>query len=545
MTRLDHSALQRAADEVAGRHVLLPGGPGFIVTIRLRGDDKAWAATYGCADVASGRVLEPGTRFHVGSVSKQFTAACIGQLVRVGAVSLQDTVQHWLPEVEGAARTITIEQLFQHTSGLWDIVQLAAFVGWSPKANYGVEEALRLIGRQPRPDWTPGERFGYSNTNYLLLGLIIERASGEGLRDFSRRVLFAPLGMDDTYFRDRPEETDDRLSHGYLRNNIGEVVLGDMASPLLGYQNLVSTAIDLQRWASFLWELDGFEHSCMARPLDFDTSSVAHQSGVLFRNWGGRLTASHGGMCVGYRAFVLSIPDLGLHVVVLANARWVPVDSIGWDLSQLVANSLGAALPAKQESRSVASSPDRSCQVIDATSVAGTWWSGPGHEVAQAEVLDSRVLKWTEGGTARVLRLHDGRFSTLHGEALDLTLCKCDCPGCHLLKTTADGATVFRRWAPVSEEVLSQVVGRYHAPELDVEWTLVRCGHTGLQVVAPFGMRLYWNGSSAWTSGNAQPSARDIVLTREDYGLRLDASRARGIRLERIGGDADRGANRP
>ncbi|MEU8774301.1 serine hydrolase domain-containing protein [Streptomyces sp. NPDC048606] len=202
-----------AADRAAARLVLdraVAGGgvPGILTEIADEGG--TWVATAGVADTTTGRERLPHDRFRIGSTTKTFTATVVLQLVAEGRLDLDDPVEALLPDlVRGAdrdARGITVRQLLNHTSGLFDYVHDPVIVGRSMGEPflrhrfdvYRPEELVGLALAHP-PHFAPGERFGYSNTNYFLAGMIIERVTGAPLADAFAERIARPLGLTATY----------------------------------------------------------------------------------------------------------------------------------------------------------------------------------------------------------------------------------------------------------------------------------------------------------------------------------------------------------
>lgn len=155
------------------------------------------------------------TKFHIGSIDKMFTAVAIAQLVEHGKLAWNDTLAKWLPEYpdRAAAKRINVWQLLHHTSGLGDFLVPEYFQHreqFVDQADY-----LDLIARQPKLGG-PGKQWSYSNAGYVLLGRIIEKASGENYFDYIRQHVFKPAGMTDSGF-DTIDDVTPNLSVGYFR----------------------------------------------------------------------------------------------------------------------------------------------------------------------------------------------------------------------------------------------------------------------------------------------------------------------------------------
>jgi D-alanyl-D-alanine carboxypeptidase len=224
-----HAELDRAVDRVVSA-----GAPGVIALVR--DGHRTVRAVGGLADRRSRRPLRPGDRFRVGSNTKTFVATVVLQLAGEGRLALEDTVERWLPGLVPGGGAITVRQLLNHTSGLPDyapedddsfIRQVLADRRrkWTPQELVGIAMA------RP-PLFAPGAAWGYSNTGYVLLGLIAEAASGRPLATELRRRIFAPLHLRGTTFATGPGIAG-RHGHGYslrrappVRHHRGRPVVG-------------------------------------------------------------------------------------------------------------------------------------------------------------------------------------------------------------------------------------------------------------------------------------------------------------------------------
>ena len=147
--------------------------------------------------------LTKTSKIEAGSVSKQFTAAAILLLQQQGKLSLNDDVRKHVPEVQDYGMPITIRHLMDHTSGLKDWGSIAEITGW-PRGTktYSNDNALQIISQQKTLNNKPGDEYIYSNTNYTLLTIIVDRISGSDLPAFTKKYIFDPAGMKNTEWRD-------------------------------------------------------------------------------------------------------------------------------------------------------------------------------------------------------------------------------------------------------------------------------------------------------------------------------------------------------
>lgn len=212
-------------------------GPGGKVSYRFGG----------YADIDARRLIDEHTAFLVASMSKQFTALTVLQLAEAGRLDLHDQARRWVPELAGAVQDATIEQLLQQTAGVRDHVNLLALSGVEVLGTIDRAETLRLMARQRDTNFPPGTRAQYSNGNYFVLSEIVERVSGEPLERHAERVIFAPLGMRDTYFL--PGSDTDERAQGYQPQDEppGFRIANDRPATN-GSGGLVTTLADLRRF---------------------------------------------------------------------------------------------------------------------------------------------------------------------------------------------------------------------------------------------------------------------------------------------------------
>jgi D-alanyl-D-alanine carboxypeptidase len=234
------------------RAVLRAGAPGVIVFARHGSRTQRLAA--GVGDRSHRTPIRVSDRFRIGSVTKTFVAALVLQLVEQGRLSLDDTVERWLPGLVPNGGAITVRHLLSHTSGIFDYLNdgddtvIKPYLG-GHLAHVWTERGLVGVATGHPPNFAPGAKWSYSNTGYVLLGLVVEAVSGDTLASQLSRRLFEPLGL-----RHSSLDTTGRISgahaHGYLR--FGKQPLVDVTplSPTIawGAGGIVSTAGDVAQF---------------------------------------------------------------------------------------------------------------------------------------------------------------------------------------------------------------------------------------------------------------------------------------------------------
>jgi D-alanyl-D-alanine carboxypeptidase len=225
--------------------------PGAVLSVRLP-SGATWTGASGLAD-RDGEAMKPEMRVRVGSVSKMFTAVVVLQLVEEGKIDLDAPIATWLPGLVPKADAITVRELLQHTSGLYDYLEDRRFVSQAyddPQRIFEPQELVAYATRFP-PSFAPGarDRWDYSSTNYVILGMIVEQATGHTLGQELRQRIFEPLALRQTYVV--PEDTvEGPQAHGYSKSD-------DQTKLALSFTfaaaNIVTTIDDLRRFGSALF----------------------------------------------------------------------------------------------------------------------------------------------------------------------------------------------------------------------------------------------------------------------------------------------------
>ena len=204
-----------------------------------------YKTAFGLADLETRAPLSSATAFNVASMSKQFTAAALFFLVDNGKVHLTDPIRRFLPELPGYADAITVADLLHHTSGLRDFGPLLEIAGRAEES-LDVAGSLKLLARQTALNFAPGAGYEYTNSDYLLLGAIVERVTGMTLAAYAEERLFGPLRMANTQFYGHFQKLRDRAA-GYVERGSR---YRKISQPMLmsGAGGLFTTIDDLLHW---------------------------------------------------------------------------------------------------------------------------------------------------------------------------------------------------------------------------------------------------------------------------------------------------------
>ena len=364
--------------------------PGMAVFV-LRDADTLLARGYGFADLASKRTFSASSVFRVGSITKQFTAAMVLQLVAARKVRLADSLHRFLPEVAGPARHATIHQLLTHTSGIPSYTELGWFRQRGRRA-IPKPEMIRLLDAEPLR-FPHGAQWAYNNSGYYLLGVVIERVTGERFASHLRRAIVAPLALQHTGYCDASDGVATTVTGYDLEGGSFDAVAPvDMANPFAAGA-LCSSAEDLARWMTALVSGRVVPDSLLRRmlaPVQLGDRRAQYGYGMELTELGGRRRIGHGGSLPGFDGYVATYPEAKLTIVVLTNSSSANAEAIEKTFARHV---LGIAGPAFTEVPLTASA---------LASYVGSYRAGPGRVIVSQRGQRLHVAGPVEADLAHV-----------------------------------------------------------------------------------------------------------------------------------------------
>jgi CubicO group peptidase (beta-lactamase class C family) len=385
-----------AVDEFLKSHMERHQIPGISLAI-CRDGQLVRAAGYGLANVELDVPVKPETIFQSGSVGKQFTAMAVMMLVEEGKLGLDDPIVQYFPGAPSTWKGITVRHLLTHTSGIKD---------WEGKTDldyrrdYTENELVKIAMKLP-PDFSPGTQWSYSNTGYVLLGILVHKASGKFYGDFLQERVFSPLGMASTRIISESDIVRNRAA-GYTLEK-GKLQNQEWVSPSLNTTadgSLYITALDMAKWDAALWARR------FLKPESYDAmwSPVKLRGGATYPYgfaWGfdvqrGDRVIEHGGSWQGFRTAIVRYPDRKLSVIVLANLAEAEPERLATAVAGLVEPALAWPDP-----HVPAADPDPA-RTAALREVLEAWAKGaPSPRMASG-------LKGTHAGTARETAQREG-----------------------------------------------------------------------------------------------------------------------------------------
>jgi CubicO group peptidase (beta-lactamase class C family) len=295
--------------------------PGCAVGVANKGAVELRAG-YGMADLERNVAITPGTVFESGSVAKQFTAAALMLLAQQGRISLDDPMRKYLPELQAP---VTIRQVISHISGIREWRPIAMFGGYPEgKYVYTNEDLLQMASMQKALNFDPGSNYSYSNTGYNISTILIERVSGKTFQQFTHEMIFGPLSMTHTRWREdfRAVIPNRALAYGPLQK--GGWTQQTPIENIIGAGGLLTTVGDLLLWnENFVHaKVGGADFvSAQQKPATLANGRmISYAAGLSVGSFETVREVAHSGATGGYRTWLGRYPDQGVSVAVLCNA---------------------------------------------------------------------------------------------------------------------------------------------------------------------------------------------------------------------------------
>jgi len=542
-----------------------PDVPGCAVGI-IRDGKLIYCKGFGSANLDDRIPITPQTSFDVASVTKSFTSVCLALLMDQGKLRPEDDIRKYLPEMHAFDPPITVGDLLRCHSGFRDYIHLMQLAGWPLEpgwVEYSGPDVFQILSSQRTLQFPTGTKLGYSNSDYFLLGQIVERVSGKPLAQFAKENVFEPLGMSHTAYLDQPAYVHRRRAVGYVVDRDGLVAWYSTGSAM-GACGVHTSIEDLFRWDQNFYHnqlpkgarIDAFIREGQLADnrycLDTDANAKelkhdpAAEPAGQYRGLK-RMQFTGGGW--GSLAGIARYPDQQFAVICLANNEEI----IPWMLAEdIAALYLGDALAPQAKRKK----PDQSTEIIAAD---------PPSELSNAELrqragayLDNTGRIWKVScrddnlylahhrlGTFRLKPLSGGRFlpvgfplpnETVRFEQRSAT------PRLSLIYDWGFGSLEFKPFDPprLTAEQLNDYCGDFHSDELLATYRF-RVEEEALQMQI---------SNHSWEK--LTPTLRDQFVPRVHHALdsrilkfgrnekktvdrlEIDDGRVLGVRLDRI-----------
>jgi CubicO group peptidase (beta-lactamase class C family) len=342
----EHERTKSAVDAVFNG-LVQPQDPGMAVLIRQGGKD-GFQETYGVRDLRSKAKIDAHTNFRLASFTKEFTAMAIMLLVQDGRLRYDETLTQVFPDFPAYGKAITIRNLLSHSSGLPDYEDLMDALEktkgpvWTPEKQIQDAEVLELLKKEKNGKFAPGTSWSYSNSGYVVLGLIVAKASGKSYSAFLQERISAPLKMNHTVvFQKGKNEVANRAFGHSKENDAFKETDQSSTSATLGDGGIYSNLEDLARWDDALRNHtllsekefqpalipvklnDGSEPHWPTEPNDGNLhpgKPVSYGFGWFLDPYQGHVRIWHAGSTMGFRTVIERFKEAGgLTVIILCN----------------------------------------------------------------------------------------------------------------------------------------------------------------------------------------------------------------------------------
>ncbi|MFA0960894.1 serine hydrolase [Roseivirga sp. BDSF3-8] len=325
------------------------GEPGATVIVK-QGDDILLRKAYGMADMELQVPMQPENIFRLGSITKQFTAVSILKLREEGKLELDEKITTYLKDYPAeTGDKVTVRQLLNHTSGIPSYTSQSDFPTYMTD-HLSLSELIDKFKTLPL-DFEPGTEWSYNNSGYILLGAIIEAVSGKSYEEYVEQELFAPLGMEHSYYGNVKDIIPGRVE-GYGKDGENIIVAPYLSMSLPhAAGSLVSNVDDLAVWDKALYEgnllpaeslKEAWTGSLLANGAD-----TRYGFGWQVGQVGEYTSIEHGGGINGFRTMMIRVPEKELLVAVLQNREWDAPVNLAVSLAETALNTGGEPIAVK------------------------------------------------------------------------------------------------------------------------------------------------------------------------------------------------------
>ncbi|SHF92165.1 CubicO group peptidase, beta-lactamase class C family [Flavobacterium fluvii] len=296
--------------------------PGCAVLVAKKGQ-VIYEKGFGTANIELNVPMRPEMVFRIGSMTKQYTAIAVLQLVEQGKISLQDSIQKFIKNFPSKGHAITIENLLTHTSGIKDYGQLDSRIPNAIRVEFPQKVIIDSLARLPL-DFNPSAKYSYSNSNYYMLGYIIEQVTSKSYKDYLQENIFKPAGLSNTFY-DSPTQLIPNRANGYSKNGSNFKNTDYISMSLVyGAGALLSNVGDLYKWHQALNSYKLVKKETLEKAFTsfkLDNGQLAEYGyGWFIKDWKGSRTIGHGGAIDGFRSWEIYFPEQDIFLTALFNS---------------------------------------------------------------------------------------------------------------------------------------------------------------------------------------------------------------------------------
>jgi len=331
----DDAQAAKAIDELMAKSYPADG-PGASIIVIKEGRTLLRKG-YGMADMELGVKVEPDMVFRLGSITKQFTAVSILMLAEQGKLSLTDDIKKFFPDYPTNGRTITVEHLLTHTSGIKSYTSIRAWLSMWRK-DMTVAELIDLFKNEPA-DFEPGTQWSYNNSGYILLGAIIEKISGMTYEQFLQKNIFDPLGMKHTFYGSATRLIPRRVpGYSMTKEGLRNSEYLSMTQPYAAGA-LLSNVDDMALWDAALYTDKLVKQASLQKAwtpyILKDGTTTNYGFGWSKFQYEGHTMIEHGGGIHGFSTIGIRVPEEHVYVLILTNRDYQTPDDVGLRVAAL------------------------------------------------------------------------------------------------------------------------------------------------------------------------------------------------------------------
>ena len=325
--------------------------PGAAVLV-IRKGEPVFRRGYGVTDLRTLRPIDAQTNFRLASFTKQFTAASIMLLARDGKLHYDDHLTDFFPEFPAYGKSITVRNLLNHTGGLPDYEDLMIKQHPPNTPDKKIpqihdKEVLSLLEQETKPTFPAGSKWEYSNSGYVVLGLIVEKVSGKSFGQFLHDRIFRPLQMNGTLAYEKGKNEVPHRAYGHTKEKNGwRQTDQSSTSATLGDGGIYSSIDDLAKWDRALRDHTLLSEEEMqpaltpvqpagGPPKDGEGKTISYGFGWFLVPWRGHKRMSHDGETIGFRTTIQRFPDDNLTVIILANRTDINPEELALKVADL------------------------------------------------------------------------------------------------------------------------------------------------------------------------------------------------------------------
>ncbi len=509
--------------------------PGCVCGV-MRDGQMVFGKGYGMANLELDVPLSPRSVIYIASTSKQFTAASIALLALRDRIDLDADIHTYLPDMGALGYRVTVRNLVHHTSGVRDHFGLLGLAGWTGRDYFSNERVYELLKQQRAVNFEPGSRHLYSNSNYMLMAEIVERVSGQSLREFAEENLFAPLGMENTHFDDDYYQVVKHRASSYGPRRDGGYQRYLKSFDGYGDGNLLTTIGDLLKWDENFYDpkVGGQEFlDLILTPGTLNNSDTLDYAFGLGRgSYRGLRTVSHGGGFKGFRTQLLRFPTEHFSVAVLCNVTTANPTALAERVADIyLADALAPP------SAAATTSPEPTVQLSEAQleRFTGHYWDPLLRIARQIALRDGQLVYRRGPGNESPLAALDARRFVMLEVPVNVEVAFHRDDARRMMVTVGGGSpSEYERYEPASptEDELDAYLGTYESDEGLSPLRVTRVGqvlNVHAQHQETLALRPLMKDRFAFGSGSVAFDRSSGRVT----GLAIDAGRILGVRYSK------------